>query len=159
MNRLLSVVVVIASIVLSGAVAAADRQVSLKSDNAYLNTAIDKVNRSGLSRTMDQPICICGGDGKGGWSCTPKNCDSNFDYFGNQNIKKLSLSGPSGLTADTICVCGGDGEGNWTCTPKGCDGTPVGSSAAFQKPSIDRQTLPRTMPDTGRMTRPVDGQR
>jgi hypothetical protein len=43
-------------------------------------------------------ICICGGDGKGGWSCDPPGCD-----------------GGGG------CVCGGDGKGGWKCDPPGCD--------------------------------------
>lgn len=43
----------------------------------------------------DNPICICGGDGEGGWSCNPAGCDGSSSQV-------ASPSGASGMPQSVI---------------------------------------------------------
>jgi hypothetical protein len=146
----LVIVFLIASV--SASVHAAD-SITLKSSNTYLNTAIKDISRNPLTSAKAAPVCICGGDGKGGWTCTPAGCDSNYQSGGKsiqspqvkQTYTATRMKTPQrDLASQAICICGGDGEGGWTCRPARCDeNSAMSGSQQLQKPSIDARTLPK----------------
>jgi len=150
MKVLLNTILAVALMSLSalGSTAELRSPVPLSKD-PILNAAVKDVLKSPkLGSVASKAICICGGDGEGGWSCTPKGCDGGRSNVGGTQIKNLLSSRTGTLTADAICICAFEpSTGVWTCNPPGCWVSLDQASAPVGR-SIDTRTTPapRTMP-------------